>query len=69
MLGVEKAQVFKDPNYVINESTTQNNSVFFRAITKYRKYEENNTISNLKKLISEESNLESRKKSSRHHRN
>ena len=69
MLGVEKAQVFTDPSYVINESTTQNNSDFFRAITKYRKYEENNTISNLKKLISEESNLESRKKSSRHHRN
>ena len=60
MLGTDP-QVFNSPSYTINDKT-ENNYKLLEQITKYRKYEENNTISNLKKLVSAETKLEGGKK-------
>ena len=53
----EEPIVFTASQYVISESTTQNNSQFFNAISKYRGYEEKNTLNNMKKLVSRMSGL------------
>ena len=53
----EEPIVFTASQYVISESTTQNNSQFFNAISKYRGYEEKNTLNNMKKLVSQMSGL------------
>ena len=45
-------QVFNESEYVINESTA-NTSSFFKQITIYRNYEENNSLNNMKKLVSQ----------------
>ena len=45
-------QVFTESEYVINESTA-NTSSFFKQITIYRNYEENNSLNNMKKLVSQ----------------
>ena len=57
MLGGVDPVVFTQSKYVLDQSGDKNG--FYTNITKYRKLEENNSLNNLKKLISRMDGLSS----------